>query len=231
MGGWLTHGDLSLEVDVDFLAVVEHRVIPTRVRSEWARLKVKGLASIWAPACQESSHVGNAGVGVISIKGAPLALPTFVTSLFKRFFDCGRAVRCRLPLVFGRFVHLVVLYGCQGADSDPEQLALTDQLFDAALGELRKVVRGQPCLLVGDFNVEPTKIPCLAKGISAGLWVDFEAAWAFASGLHPTPTCERDWNSAGGHRRDFLFGCPHAVAAVLSCRVQAGRWIAPHLAV
>ena len=27
-------------------------------------------------------------------------------------------------------------------------------------------------LLAGDFNVEPTKIPCLSKGISAGLWVD-----------------------------------------------------------
>ena len=67
-------------------------------------------------------------------------------------------------------MHLVVLYGCQGADADRDQLALTDQLFDAALGELSVVARGQPCMLVGDFNVEPTKIPCLAKEISAGLW-------------------------------------------------------------
>ena len=35
----------------------------------------------------------------------------------------------------GRFLHLVVLYGYQGADSDAEHLALTEQLFDAALGE------------------------------------------------------------------------------------------------
>ena len=47
-------------------------------------------------------------------------------------------------------------------------------MFDAAFGELSVVARGQPCLLVGDFNVQPTKIPCLAKGISAGLWVDLE---------------------------------------------------------
>ena len=33
VGGWLTHGDLALEVDVDFLAVVQHRLIPARVRS------------------------------------------------------------------------------------------------------------------------------------------------------------------------------------------------------
>ena len=65
-------------------------------------------------------------------------------------------------------MHLVVLYGYHGADSDAECLHLTDQLFEAALSELAVVARGQPCLLVGDFNVEPTKIPCLAKGISAG---------------------------------------------------------------
>ena len=42
-------------------------------------------------------------------------------------------MRCMLPLAAGRFMHLFVLYGYQGADSDTEQLALTEQLFDAAL--------------------------------------------------------------------------------------------------
>ena len=69
------------------------------------------------------------------------------------------------------------------ADNDAEQLASTEQLFYAALGELGVVALDQPCLLVGDLNVEPTKIHCLAKGISAGLWVDLESAWAFASGV------------------------------------------------
>ena len=136
-----------------------------------------------------------------------------------------------LPLGFGRFMHLVVLYGFQGADTDAEQLALTDQLFDAALGELHAVASGQPCLLVVDFNVEPTKIPCLAKGISAGLWVDFEESWALATGKQPTPTCKRSWTAAGGHRRDFVIGCPLAATAILSCKVQPDRWIAPHLAI
>ena len=35
--------------------------------------------------------------------------------------------------------------------------------------------------------------------------------------------------SLGGRRRDFMVGCPLAVAAVLSCKVQADRWIGPHL--
>ena len=127
-------------------------------------------------------------------------------------------------------MHLVVLYGCQGADSDPEQLALTEQLFDAALGELSVVARGQPCMLVGDFNVEPTKIPCLSKGISAGLWVDLEGSWALATGKQPSSTCLREWGSGGGTRRDFMVGCPLAAAAVLSCTVQPDRWIALPLA-
>ena len=38
-------------------------MISARVRSEWARLRSRGLASVWAPACQDSSRVGHAGVG------------------------------------------------------------------------------------------------------------------------------------------------------------------------
>ena len=85
VGGWLTHGDLALEVKVDFLAVAEHRLIPARVRSEWSRLRKKELASVWAPASQDSSHVGNAGVGVVSLRGAPISLPIFATASFGGF--------------------------------------------------------------------------------------------------------------------------------------------------
>ena len=80
VGSWLTHGDLALEAEVDFFAVVEHRLIPARVRSEWAGLGAKGFS--WAPASQDSSHVGN----VASLRRAPVALPTFATAEFRRFF-------------------------------------------------------------------------------------------------------------------------------------------------
>ena len=102
---------------------------------------------------------------------------------------------------------------------------------DAALGELRVVALDQPCLIVGGFNVEPTKIPCLSKGISAGLWFDLESCWAFASGLPPAVTCKRSWDDSGGNRRDFMVGCPLVAAAVSSCSVQLDRWIVPHHAV
>ena len=60
-----------------------------------------------------------------------LLLPLFS---FSFFFDCGRGVRCVLPLGGGRVMHLVVLFGYHGADRDSERLALTDQFFDAAFG-------------------------------------------------------------------------------------------------
>ena len=78
VGGWLTHGDLVLEAQVDF--VVEHRLIPAQARSERARFRSKGLATVWSPASQESPHVGNARVGVISMSGATVSLPTFATA-------------------------------------------------------------------------------------------------------------------------------------------------------
>ena len=76
VGVWLTHCDFALDVEVDFLAVVEHRLKPAKVRGEWAGLRRKELASIWAPASQDTSHVGHAGVGVVSLRGAPLSVNT-----------------------------------------------------------------------------------------------------------------------------------------------------------
>ena len=77
---------LAFEARVNFLVAVEHRCILARVRSECSRLKSKGLALVWAPASGGSSHVGNAGVGVVRLRGAPVALPSFATAEFRRFF-------------------------------------------------------------------------------------------------------------------------------------------------
>ena len=76
----------------------------------------------------------------------------------------------------------------------------------------------------------PKSLACL-KRISAGLCVDLEYSWAFASGLPPAVTCKRSWSDSGGTRRDFMVGCPLVAAAVNSCSVQLDRWIVPHHAV
>ena len=137
------------------MAVVQHRLIPARVRSELARLRGKGLATVWAPASQDISRVGHVWGWGCQSQGCSSFLATFATAQFKRFVDCGRVVRCMLPLVRGRFLHLVVLYGYQGADREAEKLALTDQLLDAAFGEPGVVAREQPCLVVAISTWSP----------------------------------------------------------------------------
>ena len=95
--------DLAVDAEVDYLVVVEHRLLPARAQS---------LAYSWALASQDSSLVGNAGVGVVSMRRAPVALHTLATAQLMRFFfffDCGRAIRYQHPLRGGWFMNLVVL--------------------------------------------------------------------------------------------------------------------------
>ena len=158
VGAFLTDGDYALDTDADVLAVLEHRLV--RARSEGKRLLQAGARSVWAPASLEGGHVGHAGVGVVSLRGAPISLHTIATVGFSQFFQLGRALRCHLLVAGGRVVHLVVVYGFQGASTDPEKLRLTEKLLDAVLCELAVVASGQPCLVVGDLNIEPERIPC-----------------------------------------------------------------------
>ena len=110
-----------------------------------------------------------------------MSLLTFATAQFKRFFDCGRGM---LPLGAGRFMHLVVLYGFQGADADPEQLALTDHLFDAALGEFSVVARGSPGW--GFQRGAHQKSLAWQKGFRLGSELTWRGAWALAAGFRPS---------------------------------------------
>ena len=92
LGGWLTHGDFfALAARVDFLAVVERRLIPARVRGEWARLESKGVGF----------GLGSRVLGFFSCRkcwrwGYDLercsSCSAFfpATAHFRRFFDCGR---------------------------------------------------------------------------------------------------------------------------------------------
>ena len=72
MGGWLTHGDLALDSCAQFLAVAEHRLIPSRARSVCHQLRKTGYQSVWSPACQDQVAGGHAEVGVASLADAPL---------------------------------------------------------------------------------------------------------------------------------------------------------------
>ena len=131
---------------------------------------------------------------MISMKGAPLALPSFATAQFRSFFDSGRAVRCMLPLGTGRFMHLVVLYGYQGADLDPEQLALTELLFGAALGELHVVCSWSAFSYCWGFQRGAHQNPLAwQKGSRLGSGFDFRGSMGSCCWIATSPTCKRDW--------------------------------------
>ena len=82
VGGWLTHGDLAMDSCAQFLAVAEHRLIPSRSGSLCHQLRRAGYQSVWSPEVAG----GHAGVGVVSLGGAPLSLPSFVAPEFREFF-------------------------------------------------------------------------------------------------------------------------------------------------
>ena len=112
-----------------FLAVAEHRLIPSRARSVCHQLRKVGHQSVWSPVCQDQVAGGHAGVGVVSLAGAPLSLPSFITPQFMEFFRLGRAMGTALPTGQEGVHHLFVVYGYQETEDDSDQLLLTDKLL------------------------------------------------------------------------------------------------------
>ena len=220
IGGWPTHEDVALDSCAQFLAVAEYRLIPAQVRSVGHQLR--------APACQNHIVGGHAGVGVVSLGGAPLAAPSIVTPGFREFHRLGRAMRVTLPTGAGGVVNLFVVYGYQGAEEDSDELLLTDRLLGAVLAEAQVVCVGQPVLVVGDLNADPGVVPCLAKCIASGRLVDLALAYSSGDGKEPDATCRFKLEEGVGTRKDFFAACPNALAASTSCGVT--DWcFAPHL--
>ena len=142
----------------------------------------------------------------------------------------GRVLRNTLPTFQGGVVHLFVVCGYQGAEEDAEKLRLTDRLLQAVLVEAQIVCTGQPMLVAGDLNADLAVIPCLAKGIAAGRFVDLALAYSIGSGDAPDVTCRFSQEVGTGSRRDFFVGCPGALAASQACYVT-DRWFTPHFSV
>ena len=114
VGGWLTHGDMAMDSCAQFLPVAEHRLIPARVRSVGHQLRKADCHSVCSPACQDQISGGHAGVGVISLCGAPLTAPTIVTPEFREFFRLGRALRVTLDAREGGWFTSLWCMGIRG---------------------------------------------------------------------------------------------------------------------
>ena len=79
-----------------------------------------------------------------------------------------------------------------GTEEDAEKLQLADRLLQAVLAEAQVVCIGQPMLIAGDLNADPAVVPCLAKGISAGRYVDLALAYSLGAGLAPVGLLGRE---------------------------------------
>ena len=77
---------------------------------------------------------------------------------------------------FVKFYLLARVDGFQGAHLEPENIALTDSIFQAVLCEAKVLGSSQPILIAGNFRASPCQIPCFAKLISQGEGVELEAA-------------------------------------------------------
>ena len=172
VGDWLTNGDVPLDSGAQFRAMTEHRSTPARARSIGHQLRKAGLQSVWAPACQVHVPAGHAGCGVFRLHGAPLRAPSPVAPEFGEFSRLGRAMRVCFSHWCWLRGSLVCCLRYQGVEEDPEKLSLTDRLLNTVLAEAQVVCVGQLVLIVGDFHADPGIVPCLAKGMSAGQFVD-----------------------------------------------------------
>ena len=103
------------------------------------------MTSIWSPACQDTSHVGAAGIGLVSLKGDPVSIPSIATPEFRRYRHMGRALLCSYFWV----------YGFQEADKDLEKLALTELLFQAVCARPKFLEKESLFYFAGKFNVLP----------------------------------------------------------------------------
>ena len=114
-----------------------------------------------------------------------------------------------LPVASGRFLHLVVLYGYQGADGDAERLSLTDQLFDAALVELRVVCVGSVLSLLLEISTwSPPKSLAWQKGFRLGSGLIWRRLGLLLLVCLLLQLVSVLGVLLGGHRRDFMVGCP-----------------------
>ena len=80
--------------------MVERRLVPARAGSEGKRLLQAGARSVWAPACLEGGHVGHAGVGVVSLRGAPISMPSIATVGFSSLVGFSGVICLLLVVVW-----------------------------------------------------------------------------------------------------------------------------------
>eukprot|EP01063_Lacrimia_lanifica_P034952 TRINITY_DN6567_c0_g2_i2.p1 TRINITY_DN6567_c0_g2~~TRINITY_DN6567_c0_g2_i2.p1 ORF type:complete len:437 (-),score=-8.53 TRINITY_DN6567_c0_g2_i2:183-1493(-) len=140
------------------------------------------------------------GVGVLVRKGVTVRTvrPTS-TAAYEALYDTRRVVHTMIhrdsaTTKRGRWVHIIVMYGPSGDET--EAIDLQDRVWQyaASLGEV-------PILVMGDFNVDLDESP-LCDAVRAQGWVDAAAQHAAQRGQSPEPTTHGRRTRGSGDDRD-----------------------------
>ena len=83
--GWLTYGDLALDSCAQFLAVAEHRLIPSLARLVCHQLRKAGHQSVWSPACQDQVAGVTLGLALLVLVVLPSHFPLLLLFRLRSF--------------------------------------------------------------------------------------------------------------------------------------------------
>ena len=203
VGGWLTCGALAMDSCAQFLVVAEYRLIPSRARSIGHLLRKAGHQYFGPLPVRIRLLVVMQGLGW-SAWVPPLLLRLPLLPLLLRS-SSGWVERCESlsQLVTEEWLICLSFMGIRGR---------------------RRILRSCSSLL---SFCNPAVVPCLAKAISAGRFVDLALTFSLGEGKRPAATCKVKLDDCSGTRGDFIFGCFDALAASTACKVT-DRWFPPH---
>ena len=158
------------------------------------------------------------GVGVISLRGAPLSAPLFdIPPEFQEFFRLSRVLFLLVTVVWFIFSLYMVIKGRRRVLG---KLSLTDKLLGDVLAEAHVVcVWVSRCLYLVTSMLTLVSSPCSANGISSGRCVDLALAYSVGAGTEPDMTCRFKLDEYAGSRRNFVVACRNALAASSACLV------------
>ena len=190
-------------------------------------LRQAGISSVLAPSCQDATPGGHAGVGVVSLHGAPSHFPELLLLRSKSFF--GWAEPCGLYFHWATKVSHTSLFffmDAKGRKANLRNERVQTNILLPCLLKPRCAVLVSLLFWLGGFNADPLVSPSSAKGISEGAWIDVEKAFASGRGEAPTPThANSNWMRVEALVVVLLlFVPPTAVAATTSGNVLADRW-------
>ena len=104
------------------------------------------------------------------------------------------------------------IYGYTGGHKSRVSANRTESLLRAVLDELKSMPES-PCLILGDFNAEPSDLPTFRNLTSLG-WTDLGASAALWNQLPDQPTCKAPNPGSRATVRDYILASPLALPFV-----------------